>query len=210
VTRKIQTFLLAVIVGFAAFLGYRYLRSTVETDIYRERLGELASRYNDLRDTYNEAVKRTAVTELIVADGGVCVSIRNAEGEIQRIDTPYKAGSEVFVDYVVIDGRLWIRRVFDADTPPNGGVVIDPALADVAWDTGDLLQGKAVYRKVDEGRWVVTVTGNGALGLVKREGDSEELAPPPPVRDYPPTIEEVDADVQRVGTFDVLKRVIGD
>lgn len=207
--QKLNNIALAVVLLAAAFVGYRFLRASVEADVYRQRLGELSEKYNDLRDTYNEVVKRTAVTELIVAEGSVCVSIRNAEGEVTRVETPYRAGSEVFVDYVVIDGRLWIRRVFDADTAPNGGVVIDPKLADVAWDDADLVQGKAVYRKVDEGRWVVTVTGNGALGLAKREGSSDELVSPPAVRDYPPTMQEVDADVQRIGTLDVLKRAVG-
>src|SRR5690606_11857301 len=145
----------------------------------------------------------------IVEQGAISVSIRNAAGEIERIATPYRAGSEVFVDYVVIDGRLWIRRVFDADTAPNGGVVIDPKLADVSWDTGDLIQGKAVYRRLDEGRWVVTVTGNGALGLARREGDTDELIAPPPVRDYPPTVEQLDRDINRIGATDALKRAIG-
>ncbi|MCC6680251.1 MAG: hypothetical protein IT445_05045 [Phycisphaeraceae bacterium] len=208
-TRRFQQIASAAVLLVAGVIGYQWLRANLEADIYRQRLGELSQHYQDLRRTYNEAVRRTAITELVVADGHVSVSIRTAEGEIKRIDTPYVAGSEVFVDYVVLDGRLWIRRVFDSDTPPRGGVMIDPKLADVKWDDNDLVQGKAVYRRLDEGRWIVTVTGNGALGLARREGDSEELSAPPPLRDYEPTVDQADADVQRIGTMDVLKRMAG-
>ncbi len=208
-TRKLQHIALAAVLLVAGVVGYQWLRANLEADIYRRRLGELSQQYQDLRRTYNEAVRRTAITELVVADGHVSVSIRTAEGEIKRIDTPYTAGSEVFVDYVVLDGRLWIRRVFDSDTPPKGGVMIDPRLADVQWDDKDLVQGKAVYRRLDEGRWIVTVTGNGALGLAKREGDSEELSVSPPLRDYEPAVQEADADVQRISAVDVIKRMAG-
>jgi len=198
-----------VVIAAAGVVSYRLMRTAIEADIYRQRLSDLADRYNDLRTTYNRAVRRTAVTELLVEDGEICVSIRTAEGEIKRIATPYRAGAEIFVDYVVIDGRMWIRRVFDSDTSPNGGVVIDPKLAQVDWDELHAASGKAAYRKLDEGRWVVTVTGNGSLGLVKREGSSDELVSPPSVRDYPPTMDQINSDIAQIGTVDVFKRAMG-
>jgi len=181
---------IAVAIGWASLalvaagFGYRFLRADVEADVYRDRLGELSTQYESLRSAYDQAVRRTAVTELVVDGGKLSVRVRTAEGVLREIPTPFDPGGEIYVDYVIIGGRLWIRRVFDARTPPADGLVIDPIVAEVDW-AGDLANvGKAVYRRLDEGRWVITVTGNGSLGLARAESTPAGLSSPPIVRDH--------------------------
>jgi len=102
---------------------------------------------------------------------------------LREIPTSFNPEGEIYIDYVVVGGRLWIRRVFDAQTPPAEGLVIDPHVAEIDWSGDTVNVGKAVYRRLDEGRWVVTVTGNGSLGLAPAEGDAPALTPPPIVRE---------------------------
>jgi hypothetical protein len=124
------------------------------------------------------------VTELRVKGTEVRLVVRTADGIAREFPTSCRADREVYVDYVVIGGRLWIRRVFDAATAPDAGTLVDPALAGVPWDADAATVGKAVYRRLGEGRWIVTVSGNGSLGLERaREGDDIVLSPPPPVLD---------------------------
>jgi hypothetical protein len=199
-----------VFIGVAGFAGYRLIEANLKADIYRDRLTALADDYDQLRQTYNQAVRRTAVTELVVADGKLCVTIRNAEGVVRSVPTPFDPSGEIYVDYVVLDGRLWVRRVFDAVTPPIGGVVIDPELEEVAWDSATATHGKAVYRQLDEGRWVVSVTGDGSLGLARAaDNDPVELTSSPNVRDYEPISEQAQAEVDRIGPADIVKRLVG-
>jgi len=197
--------LLTAILGFIGFAGYRLVRSDVEAAVYRSRLEEVARDYGVLRESYNEAIRRTAVTELRVERGVLSVAIRNAVGDVRVIETPYDPSREIYVDYAILDGRLWIRRVFDAATPPEEGLLIDPELADVDWDADPDGYGKAAYRSLAEGRWVVTATGDGSLGLGRRRsGDAAELAPPPPVRTYEPMERAVD---QQLGAIEPREAV---
>jgi hypothetical protein len=203
---RIATVALVLVLAIAAYSGYRLLLSGIEVDVYRERLGELERDYTFLRDQYNQAVRRTAVTELVVRDGALSVSIRTAEGELQTLDTPFDPSREIYVDYVIVDGRLWIRRVFDAGTAPGEGLVIDPALASVDWDAADVAHGKAAYRPLGEGRWVVTVTGDGSLGLARREERARvELSGPPPIRRYEPVDTQVRAALRQLTPGEVLR-----
>lgn len=215
----------------AAMFGYRTLRAELEAGVYRSRLEALTGEYEGLRERFNDAVERTAVTELVVKDGTLSVHVRTALGLVHEVQTPFDPTGEVYVDFVVLDGRLWIRRVFDARTPPGEGLVIDPDLARVEWDSGtrspdttapasdtadtrelDLRRGsygKAVYRRLDEGRWVVTVTGSGSLGLVKVEGDAQvPLAHAPAVRDYETMSREIEDRFSKIGPGDVWKRLV--
>ncbi len=206
--RLVGFFLIVVLAGFG-WQGFRLLEARVAAEIYRERLTELVESYETLRSDYNEAVLRTAVTELWVADGSVEVTIRTAEGVLQTIPTPYDPERELYVDYVVLDDRLWIRRVFDEDTPPGSGVVIDPSLVKVDWHAKGALHGKAAYRKLDPGRWVVTVTGDGSLGLApSTNGEPTELSGPPPVRDYPQVEKSVRDALAALGPREVLEKLI--
>jgi len=206
--RLVGFFLIVVLAGFG-WQGFRLLEARVAAEIYRERLAELVEGYEKLRSDYNEAVLRTAVTELRVADGAVEVSIRTAQGVLQTIPTPYDPERELYVDYVVLDDRLWIRRVFDEDTPPGSGVVIDPSLVKVDWRAKGAAHGKAAYRKLDPGRWVVTVTGDGSLGLApSTNGEPTELSGPPSVRDYPQVEESVRDALATLGPREVLEKLI--
>lgn len=200
---------LVVVLAVAGVAAYRFARSQVEAEVYRERLGELSQGYEQLRRTYNQAVRRTAVTELLVEDGELCVVIRTAEGVQKTIPTPFDPSREVYVDYIVRDGRLWVRRVFDDRTAPGEALLIDPSLGEVDWDAPGTAFGKAAYRRLSEGRWIVSVTGDGSLGLTKvGPEDRVELTPPPAVRDY----EQVEAQVQDrlrgVGAGEVVRRLV--
>ncbi len=209
-TNRIGNVAAVVLLGVAGFVGYQLVQANLKADIYRDRLTELADDYDQLRQTYNQAVRKTAVTELVVEDGKLCVSIRTNEGVVKQIPTPFDPSGEIYVDYVVLDGRLWVRRVFDAQTPPSAGVVVEPELTDVGWDDPALAHGKAVYRRLDEGRWVVTVTGDGSLGLAKATGNEPtDLTSTPSVRDYEPVHEQARAEVDRIGPGDVVRRLVG-
>ena len=159
---------LGVLALAVSIVGYRLLRAQVAASVYRERLEEVARAYDALRSRYNEAVRRTAVTELVVRDGRLSVRVRNAAGLIREIPTPYDPSGEIYVDFVALDGRLYIRRVFDARTPPSEGLTIDGSLAQIDWDAPGADHGKAIYRRLGEGRWVISATGNGRSGPPQR------------------------------------------
>jgi hypothetical protein len=149
------------------------------------------------------------VTELIVKDGRLSLVVRTIQGVERTIDTPFDPRREVYCDYVVLNGRLWIRRVYDSHTPPRDGLVVDKELQDVNWSDPAARYGKAVYRSLEEGRWVVTVTGDGSLALVRVQPEAEViLSGPPPVRDYEQLKKQVDDSLAKVTPGEVLKRVI--
>ena len=183
--RRFWAVVFLVVTVFAVTAAFQWVRSRVALDVTRGRLATLVQKHEQLRRTYNEAVRRTAVTELLVRDGSLSVTIRTAEGIEEQISTPYDPSYEIYVDYVVVDGRLWIRRVFDEQTPPSEGLLIDPAWAAIDWDAPGVAHGKTVYRQLSEGRWIITVSGDGSLGLALCDDDeATELSPPPAVRPY--------------------------
>jgi hypothetical protein len=204
--RALVSFVLVMGLGVAAFTSYRLVRARIEVEVYRNRLVDLRRDYEGLRGEYNRAVRKTAVTELVVQDGTLSVSIRTAAGELETLETPYDPSLEIYVDYVVLDGRLWIRRVFDANTPPGEGLVVDPALVEVNWDSEAATHGKAAYRQLDDGRWVVTVTGDGALGLARRQGNAPvELSPPPAIRSFDPVDAEIDHTLRDLSAREIAR-----
>jgi hypothetical protein len=178
--------------GVAAVGIYGVVRSQVADEILRQRLDLLAADYELLRERYEAVIARTAVTELRVADGRLSVLVRDLEGDLHEIETPYDPTREIYVDYAVVDGRLFVRRVFAEDVPPREGVLVDPALLAIDWDAEGASHGKAAYRTLSEGRWVVTVTGGGALGLAPAPAEPVRLAPPPPLREFEPVESRVD------------------
>lgn len=209
--RLLSVALMSLLAAGAAYLGYRVMKGEIAAAVYRDRLASLARDYETLRTRYNDAVRRTAVTELVVKDGRLAVEVRARDGVMKRIDTPFDPSREVFVDYALVGGRLLIRRVFDAATPPDRGLLIDADLAAVDWASPGASHGKAVYRTLGEGRWTITVSGNGALVLAKNE--SEEPAPlvaAPPVRTYEEELAQVDAHLGGIGWRDVWRRVAGE
>lgn len=207
---------LAVLAIVVAITGYRLVRAGLVERVYRDRLEALGAQYESLREQYNTAVRRTAVTELLVSEATgdapsqVQVRVRTADGTLATIDTPFRAGAEIYVDAVVIDGRLWMRRVFDARTPPEQGVVIDPAIAGIDWDAAARTTvGKAVYRGITPGRWVVSVSGDGSLTLV-RSDDDVDLAHRPEVLDFDEFKEKLGQDIARLSAKDVWASVVGE
>jgi hypothetical protein len=207
-TRALSLVLLALI-ALAGFAAHRLLEASVAADVYRERLEQISADYERLRGDFNEAVRRTAVTELVVADGRLSVVVRTATGELKKFDTPFDPRREIYVDYVVRDGRLWIRRIFDDRTPPGDGLSIDPRIIDVNWETVVEGYGKAAYRALGEGRWVVDVTGDGSLGLARR-GPEEvvDLAPAPPVREFEPVGDAVKSVLGAIRPREALRALV--
>jgi len=200
---------LAAVFALSGLAGYQLLRTGLAADVYRARLEETVRDYETLRGQYNQAVRRTAITELVVEDGKLAVAIRDAGGAIRTIETPFDPSREIYVDFVVLDGRLWIRRVFDDRTPPEQGVLVDPALAEIDWSEDEAAHGKATYRALGPGRWIVSVTGDGSLGLARSRDDApSELAPPPPVRDYPPIDGELEGALGELGPAEVLRAFV--
>lgn len=206
--RLAQTGLALVACGAAGVLGFRFVRAELEARVYRERLDQLAADYESLRATYNEAVRRSAVTELIVRGKTLAVRVRTSAGILREIPTPYDPTGEVYVDYVVIDGRLWIRRLFDANTPPGQGMVVDPDRALVDWDQPGAGHGKAVYRRLDEGRWVVTISGDGSLGLARASGAEGDLVHAPEIKRYDEATADADAAARGISAGDVFRQVL--
>ena len=112
-SRFLTTAMLGVLTTVAGVVTYRMVRSDVAAGMYRSKLESLARDYSALRETYNEAVRKSVVTELLVKNGTLCVVVRNAAGERETIETPFDPSREIYVDYVLVDGRLLIRRVFE-------------------------------------------------------------------------------------------------
>jgi hypothetical protein len=193
-------------VGYAAI---RLVGARLAAEAYRARLEAVIEDYERLRGEYGRLARRTAITELMVRDGHLSVSVRGAAGVLETVETPLDPSKEIFVDFLVIDGRLWIRRVFDETTPPGEGVWIDPRLAKVDWSEDGARYGKIAYRPLGEGRWVVTVTGDGSLGLER--GASDAPAPlelPPPLLAPEPLEPAIDAARASLTPIDLLRALV--
>ena len=158
------------------------------------------------------SVARTAVTELVVEDGKLSVAIVTADGQQRVIPTGLNPASEIFVDYAVIDGRLWIRRLFALDPlrGPQPPVIIDPLIEEVDWSDPNNRHGLAIYRSYghENGRWIVTVTGGGSLGLEKVDRDRKvALSPPPTIEDYEQIERQAREQADQVSPLDVAREV---
>lgn len=194
--------------GIASLLGYQWAKATVAQDIYRDRLTSLQSDYQQLAEQYNQAITPRPVTELLVEDGTVCVVVRRGDGELVRVPTTFNAWEdELFVDYALVGGRLLIRRVFDEHTAARSeqAVVIDPELVEVDWEDPTIPFGKAIYRsRMADGRWIISVTGDGSLGLKQIAEDSQiTLAKQPEIKKFEPVDERADEAVGQIGVGDV-------
>lgn len=195
----------------ASIAGYQWAKANVAQDIYRDRLTSLQADYQQLAEQYNQAITPRPVTELLVEDGRVCVIVRKGGGELVRVPTTFNGWeNDVYVDYVLADGRLLIRRVFEIKNGQDTSkpVQVDSDLVEVQW--GDAVPfGKAIYRsKMEDGRWVVSVTGDGSLTL-KHVGDEAEveLATQPRVEEFKPMDQRADNAVERIGVGDVWKHL---
>ena len=68
--------------------------------------------------------------------------------------------------------------------------------------------GKAAYRALSEGRWVVDVTGDGSLGLARRDPHERvNLSRPPPMRQFAPLDQAVQSRMGRVGLGEAIQAV---
>jgi hypothetical protein len=181
--KHVLRFVTLLLVAAAGVVGYQAYRQHHTVDGLRTALDASQAAYDDLATDYNDAVRRSAITELVVADGRLRVVVRTAYGDAEAIDTPYDPNREIYVDYVLIDGKVWVRRIFDDLTSPSRGTIIESRYGAIDWDSLDDRDfGKAVYRKLTDGRWAITVTGNGSLGLEKVSPDTTiELVEPPAV-----------------------------
>jgi len=207
----ITGFAIIAAVGVVSIVGLRFAKADAANQVYQSRLRQLSTDYQSLASHYNEAVRQTAITELVVKDRKISVQIRTIEGTDETIETACNADKEIYVDFALIDGRLWIRRVFDADTPPSQATIINPKLAKVNWDNESALVGQAVYRQLDEGRWVVHAGGDGALALTKVDADQLiTLSPPPTIKGFDEIQSQVDDEIEKVTWRDVLASVLGD
>lgn len=197
------TLLILALLGTGVFLAGR---SRIAETIYRKRLRELCGKYEDLRRQYNEAIRRSAVAELTVNGDRLAIAYRVGGRIVKNTPLPFDPKREIYVDFVVVDGRLLIRRVFSEDTPPRAGVRLNARLLGVDWDRPDARVGKAVYRRLSEGRWVVTVTGNGALGLERLDdhAPSPPLAPEPAIRDYRTILQNVQSQTRAISLREAL------
>lgn len=200
------------VLAAGASVAYYVVRSDALEAAYRIRLEALSQDYARLAERHAAVVRRTAVTELVAEHGKLHVVIATLDGELRRIATPFNPKSEIHVDFVVRDGRLWIRRIHDDATAAKDALVIDPALAGIEWDGAGTDYGLAIYRPLADGRWVISVTANGALGLVKKERSDEpvRLEPTAPVK----TFDELDRDArndarQRLAELDLSDLAAG-
>jgi len=197
--------------AIVAIVGLRFAKADAANAVYKSRLQDLSSEYETLRTHYNSAVRQTAVTELVVKDRSVTVQVRTIEGTVETIETSANADKEIYVDFALIEGRLWIRRVFDADTPPSQATLINPKLAHVDWNKENALVGQAVYRQLGEGRWVVNTSGDGALALTQVPEDQiVNLAPPPEIGTFDEIQSEVSEEIDKVSWRDVFASVLGE
>lgn len=208
---RFTRYIIPGILTFAISMGgYFWLREGVTSSIYRAKLDALAADYMELTKQYNEAIKRTAVTELEVTEKTVAIIIRTADGEIQKLDTPFNPAREIYVDYVVGNGRIWIRRIFDSFTRPDEAMVIDPVWEDIDWATANLDYGKAVYRALEPGIWAIQVSGNGSLSLEKSElSVRANLEAAPRIRSYDELHAEVQQEVREIGPKDIWTYATG-
>jgi hypothetical protein len=225
--RRIATTLVILLVlgiGGATVLGtgLDLARSRAEAAVYRQRLADLAAEHVAIVDQYNVAVRRTAVTELIVrepaddapagAAPSLAVRVRSLSGVEREIATDFDPRTEIYVDFVVKDGRVLIRRLFDENTPPSQGLVIDGSLGTVDWEAENVRLGKAVYRALRSGRWTISVNGSGAIDLAWAgpvDQAPAALAATAEVADF----EEVEADVrdaqESIGFGEVWRMLLG-
>ncbi len=184
--------------------GFFWLKEEVTSQIYRQKLETLAIEYADLAEQYNHAVRQSAVTELEVTDDSVTVLVRTIDGSIRRIDTSFNPQKEIFIDYIVGNGRIWIRRLFDQSTPPEAGLVIDPIWEKVDWKDAELKYGKVIYRSLEPGIWSIQVSGNGSLSLEPSTGSHpDELAFAPTIRSYEEIQLSLDQEVKSISWRDI-------
>ncbi|MFN3168285.1 MAG: hypothetical protein ACE37H_14595 [Phycisphaeraceae bacterium] len=208
-----RLFLLLALIGsaLAAVAAYHWAKASVAQDVYRDRLVGLQDDYQRLAEQYNQAVTPRPVTELWVEDGEVCVVVRKGE-DIVRVPTDFDVRTnEVYVDYILADQRLLIRRVFEMNkltgVPPNKIVTIDKDLLEVDWDPQRVPYGLSLsFSGREDGRYLISATHNGSLSLKPIDENAEvRLTTRPPIKQFDPVDEQAHASVDAIGIGDVWK-----
>ena len=199
-----RTFIPGLLATAVLVCGFFWLREEVTSQIYRQKLESLASEYAALADRYNYAVRQSAITELEVTENTVAVIVRTVDGTIRKIDTPYNPNKEIFIDYIVGNGRIWIRRLFDQSTPPESGLVIDPVWEKVDWHDNGLKYGKVIYRSLSPGIWSIQVSGNGSLNLEPSTASHPDaLQASPEIRSFEEIQLAINQEVQSITWSDI-------
>lgn len=197
--------LLLLLLALVGIAGVKLVSAQMAEDIYRERLADLSADYAELRDQYERALRESVVTELVVSNGELTVAYRRADGELVETPTTLNPSKEIFVDFYVAGNRIGIRRLFDGSISAESALVLDEPWNAMAADAPPSSFGRTVYRKLGEGRWVVTMTGNGSLGLEPAaDGGRAVLAPlPPQIRPELP-VRESDEAVGEISFGDTI------
>lgn len=213
ILRRLGIIAFIALTGLAVWLAYRYAHAQFAEDVYRQRISTLVKDYENLRTSFNSAVKKTAVTELLVnEDGSICVVFVNMDGSEVVKPTPFRLGSEVFVDFVAIDNRLFLRRIFDEHTMPKEAMFINPELQKIEWQSGKVGGGSAPYIQINKpGRWVVSANGTGALEIRHTDVNAPRapLVATPAVRDFSTVDKELNDDLEQITAGDVIKGIFG-
>ena len=163
-----------------------------------------------LRDQYERALRETVVTELEVKEGALSVRYLRSDGKIVVVPTALNTEKEIFIDFYVAGNRVGIRRLFDSSQPADSAIVLDEPWDTMANDAPPASFGRTVYRRLDEGRWVVTMTGNGSLGLMRSAlDDSGRLAAPPALVNPEAPLREGDEAVEEISFSDVVGWLMG-
>ena len=208
-TTRLVLLLALVGMALAALAGYHWAKASVAQRVYRDRLVGLQNDYRELAQQYNQAVTPRPVTELWVEEDKVCVVVRKGD-EIVRVPTDFDVRqNEVYVDYILADQRLLIRRVFEFNkvnaVPPDRVVYIDKQLLEVDWDPEHIPYGTSLsFSKREDGRYLISVTGGGALTFQPADEAAEiKLTSRPAIKQYEPVDEQAHAEVDQIGIGDV-------
>ncbi len=166
--RTLQLLILAAVLAVLGALAWQWAKASITRDAYRARLGELEATHNQLVHDYNLAIQRTAVCEVRQEAGKLTILVRTADGQTEGIPVPFDPTHEIYFDFICLNGRLLMRRVYDDQTKPKDGTPIQSKLAKVDWSNHEDDRGLVLYRPLpEEGRYALKVSGNGALTLEK-------------------------------------------
>lgn len=191
--------------GAGIAIGLQSMRHELTARLYKKQLEQLADDYTQLLDQYNQVVTQQAVTQLVVQDGVLSLSRRNAHGQIESIPVEANLDKPIYVDFIIQNDRLWIRSIYDASQPPEEALVIDPKVWGIDWDAASTQYGLVAYSRLTEGRWVVTASQNAGLHLRRVEdGEEIELVPAPPIHSFEAIDRNVQAEIGKRGALGSL------
>lgn len=195
--RTLLVLLAAAIVLALGALAFQWIKTGIQRDAYRVRLGDLERRHNALVADYNQAVARTAVCEVRQRGGKLSVVTATADGRREEIPLSFDPTREIHFDFVCLGDRLRLRRVYDDQTAPMNGVLIESQLAHVDWARHASDRGLTLYRTVEEGTYALKVSGTGALTLeAVPTSATDQLVREPELRRHDPVEKLENADAE--------------